>query len=121
MTREEKFKVIVEKLKEKVIDFDPAHISAMAIIGYLDDLSKYDLVQSAYEITESGKTLKAICEEVNWTPDDDEIKAFVLSMVEKNEQSALAYLIMRYRDDRENLLKEVTEYKKSKGEEPGKI
>ena len=40
MNREEKLTAILERLKSKGTDIDGGHISAMVIVGYLDDLAK---------------------------------------------------------------------------------
>lgn len=114
MTREQKFQGIVERLKEKGVDFEPEHISAMVIISHLDDLQKRGLIESAFTINPSGYTIAAICDEFDWKPNDDEIKAFVMEMVEAPERVAFAFMIKKYRDDKEAFLKEFEDYKKSK-------
>ena len=73
MTTEEKYKAITEKLKNKNIDFDPIHISSMVVIGYLNDLAKLGLIETEYKITEMGENVRAICEEFDWKPSDEEI------------------------------------------------
>ena len=113
MTQDEKFTAIVDRLKLKSIEIDPTHISAMVIVGYLDDLAKKGLIESAYALLPNGKTVRAICEEFDWKPSDDEIKAFVISMVDPGERVAFAYMVKRYRDDREKFLEEFDEFKKA--------
>ena len=116
MTKDEKFKAIIERMKAESLAFDPMHISCMVIVGYLDDLSKKGLVESAYSMTSNGNKIRAICEEFDWKPSDDEIKEFVMGMVESPDRPAFMFLIKKYRDDREGLLEE---YEKSKdGENP---
>lgn len=113
MTREQKFQAIIERLKEKGVDFDPTHISVMVIIGYLDDLAAKGLIESAFEFSDSGRSVRAICEEFDWKPDDNEIRSFVMEMVEQPDRVAFAYMIQRYRDDRENFLSEFEKFKKT--------
>lgn len=115
MTQEDKFKGILERLKEKGTDFDPKHISAMVIIGYLDDLQKLGLIQSAFTVNPSGYVIRSVCDEFEWQPSDEDIKEFVIGMVEAQERAPFAYMIKRYRDDREKFLAEFEEYKKGLG------
>ena len=103
MNREQKLTAILERLKEKGTDFDGGHMSMMVICGYLDDLGKLGLIESAFAVTPMGKNIQAICEEFDWKPDDDEIKAFVTQMVEGPQQPAFMYMIKKWRDDREGL------------------
>jgi len=117
MTRDEKFTAIVERLKIAGDDFDPAHISAMVIVGYLDDMSKAGLIESEYSTTESGRSARAICEEFDWKPSDIELLAFVNGMVDAPERSAFMFLLKKYRDDRQGLLEEFEKSKQS-GEIP---
>lgn len=113
MTREEKFKGIIERLKEKDVDFDPIHVSAMVIIGYLDELQKLGLIESAFTINPSGKAVKDICEEFDWKPTDEEVKAFVIEMIDKQDRAAFTHIVRQYRDDREKFLAEFEEFKKT--------
>lgn len=103
MTKQEKLTAILERLKEKGTDFDGGHMSMMVICGYLDDLSKLGLIESAFAVTPMGKNIQAICEEFDWKPDDDEVKAFVMQMVEPAQQAPFMYMIKKWRDDREGL------------------
>jgi hypothetical protein len=112
MTDQEKFAAIIERLKGIGSDFDTTHISVMVIVGYLDDLQTIGLIQSAFDITQSGKAVRAICEEFDWKPSDDEIKAFVIDMVPQPDRAAFAYMIRRYRDDREKFISEFEEFKR---------
>ncbi len=113
MTREQKFQGILERLKEKSINFEQEHISAMVIVGYLDDLQTRGMIESAFTITEAGKMVEAICDEFEWKPSDEEIIAFVTGMVEESERPAFAFIIKKYRDDRETFLKEFDDFKNS--------
>lgn len=81
MNKPEKVTAILERLGKKGIDIDGGHLSAMVITSYLDDLSKLGLIESAWTILPSGHTLKAVCEEFDWKPDNDELKTFVLRML----------------------------------------
>lgn len=112
MTREEKFKGITERLKDKAVDFDPMHISAMVIVSYLDQLQSHGIIESAFTINPSGKAVAAICEEFDWQPDDEDIKAFVLDMIEAPERPAFMYMIRRFRDEPEKFLAEFEDFKK---------
>lgn len=118
MNREEKLTAILERLKSKGTDIDGGHISAMVIVGYLDDLAKQGLIESAWTMMPIGNTVRAICEEFDWKPDDDEIRAFVMEMVEPKEQPPFMYMIRKYRDDREGLLEDFKKAKDDLGEAP---
>jgi hypothetical protein len=118
MTRQEKLTAIFERLKAKGADIDGEHISAMVIVGYLDDLAKQGLIESAYNMTPIGNNIRAICEEFDWKPDDDEIRAFVMEMVEQKERPAFMLLIKKYRDDRKGLLEDFLRTKERLGDEP---
>ena len=113
MTREDKLDGILERLKEIQLDFDPRYISVIVIVGYLDDLSKKGLIENAFAISSSGKDVRAICEEFDWKPTDEEIHRFVIEMVEEAERIPFVYMIKRYRDDREKFLNEFENHKKS--------
>jgi hypothetical protein len=118
MNKEEKLAAILERLKSKGADIDGEHISAMVIVGYLDDLAKQGLIESAYNMTPMGNNVRAICEEFDWKPDDEEIKAFVMEMVEPKERAAFMLLVRKYRDDRKGLMEDFERTKKNLGEEP---
>jgi hypothetical protein len=113
MTRDEKFKAIIERMRLEDEKFVPEHISMMVITGYLDNLSKAGLLESAYTVTPMGKTIMAICEEFDWKPSDDDIMLFVRDMIDKPEQPAFLFLLRKYRDDREGLLEEFEKSKQS--------
>lgn len=49
MNRQEKLTAILERLQKKGADIDGAHISAMVITGYLCDLAKMGLIESAWK------------------------------------------------------------------------
>ena len=113
MKKEEKLTAILERLKSQGTDIDGGHISALVISGYLDDLAKVGISESSFTMTQLGNNVRAICEEFDWKPDNEEIKAFVMEMVEPKEQAAFMFLLKRYRDDRQGLLEEFEKPKKS--------
>ena len=118
MTKEEKLEAILERLKASGTDIDGGHISLMVIIGYLDDLTKKGLIESSWNMMPIGNSVRAICEEFDWKPDDDEIKAFVMEMVGPREQAAFMFMIKKYRDDREGLLEDFKKAKEIIGKKP---
>ena len=109
MTKPEKIKAILERLKKENTDISEAHISAMVISGYLDDLSKAGIIESAYSMTPIGTSVRAICEEFDWKPDDDDLKEFVIGMIDADNRAPFFYMLKKYRDDRTGLLKEFKE------------
>lgn len=118
MNKEEKLTAILERLKAAGTDIDGAHISLMVIVGYLDDLTKQGLIESAWTMMPTGNSVRAICEEFDWKPDDDEIKAFVMEMIGPQEQAAFMFMIKKYRDDREGLLEDFEKAKEITRKEP---
>lgn len=90
----------------------------MVIVGYLDDLAKEGVIESAWNMTPIGNNIRAICEEFDWKPDDDEIKAFVMEMVQPQEQAPFMLLVKKYRDDRNGLLEDFQKAKETMGDEP---
>ena len=118
MTRQEKLTAILERLKAKDVDIDSNHISAMVITGYLDDLSKLGLIESAFALTNTGSTVRAVCNEFDWTPNDDEVKAFVMEMVEPNERAPFMFIVKKWRDDRDGLIEEFKKTKEILQQEP---
>ena len=118
MNKEQKLAAILERLKDKGTDIDGAHISSMVIVGYLDDLAKAGIIESAWNMTPLGNNVRAICEEFDWKPDNDDIKAFVMEMVDPREQAPFMFMIKKYRDDREGLLEEFKQAKEKLGDEP---
>jgi hypothetical protein len=107
MTNEEKFKAIVERLKAEGWCSEPVFISIMMIVNYLDQLSQHGVVECAYNVTEIGKNVAAVCEEFDWKPTDEDILRFVTEMVDESDRAAFAYLIKRYRDDKNKFIKEI--------------
>jgi len=115
MTNSEKYTAIVERLKKENTSIEEAHVSAMVISGYLDDLGKAGIIESAFAMTPVGNVVRAICEEFDWKPTDDEIAAFVSEMVGPKEQVPFLFILKKYRDDRNGLL---LEFKKMKAKMP---
>jgi len=109
MTKPEKIKAILERLKKEDTEISEAHISAMVISGYLDDLAKSGIIESAFTMTPIGTSVRAICEEFDWKPDDAELKAFVSEMIGPDDRAPFFYMLKKYRDDRQGLLKEFKE------------
>lgn len=112
MTNEEKFKAIVERLKAEGWCDDPSYVSVMMIIHYLDQLQKEGIVECAFNMTELGRRIAAICEEFDWQPSNIEIQNFVDEMVEKQDRPAFCHMIQQWRDNREGLLEEFAEVKR---------
>lgn len=110
MTNKEKYKAILERIKETEKDFLPEAVSVMMIIGYLDKLQQMKLIESAFDVQEKGKSVMAICEEFDWKPSDKEVLDFVREFIPAPDQLAFAFLIKRYRDDREALIEEWKTY-----------
>lgn len=109
MTNEEKFKAIVERTRTEGWCNEPSFISIMMIADYLDRLNKCGVVECAFNVTEKGKQIVAICEEFEWKPSDEDILSFVTEMVDKEDQAAFAYLIKRYRDDKDKFIQEIND------------
>ena len=104
MNKAEKLTAILERLKSKGTDIDGNHVSLMVIVGYLDDLTKAGIIESAWNMTDVGRAVRSVCDEFDWKPDNDDIKAFVMEMVDPREQAPFMFMIKKYRDDREGLL-----------------
>lgn len=107
MTNDEKFKAIVERLKAEGWCTEPSYISIMMIVNYLDQLRQKGVVDCAYNMTETGQKVAAVCEEFDWEPSDEDVFRFVNEMVEDTDKAAFAYMIKRYRDDKEKFLEEI--------------
>jgi hypothetical protein len=103
MTNKEKFTEIQKRLKAKKIDIDEDQLSLMVIIDYLGNLEKDGFIEHGYSVSKVGQDIVAICEEFDWKPDDADIINFVVGMVDKAEQAPVAYMITRYRDNKESL------------------
>lgn len=109
MTNEEKFKAIVERLKLEGLGFEPMFISVMMIINYLEQIQTTGIIQCAYNITEEGKRIVAVCEEFDWAPSDEDIFRFVNELVDKEDGPTFALMIKKYRDDKEGFLNEIND------------
>jgi hypothetical protein len=119
MTNKEKLDAILDRMKEQGKDILPEHISAMVIVGYLNDLAEIGLVQTAFTMTPVGKSVRAICDEFDWTPTDEDIRAFVIDMVAETERPAFAYMVTKYRDDKQGLINDFDTFKKT--QMPGSV
>jgi hypothetical protein len=106
MTKPEKIKAILARLKKENADIAEAHISAMVITGYLDDLAQAGIIESAFAMTPVGRSVRSICEEFDWKPTDEDLIAFVSNMVGPEERVGFLFMLKKYRDDRTGLLTE---------------
>ena len=111
MTSEEKFKGIVERLRAEGWCDDPSYISVMVIIHYMDNLQKLGVIECAFNMTPMGTKIADICEEFDWKPTNEDVLRFVTEMVEQPDQAGFAYMINRYRDDREGLMEEIKKFR----------
>ena len=111
MSDKEKLDAILARMKEEGKDIAPEHISAMVIVGYLNKLAELGLIETAFNMTPLGKSINAICEEFDWKPTDNDIKAFVMEMVDAKEQPAFAYMVTKFRDDRQGLINDFDAFK----------
>jgi hypothetical protein len=111
MTREQKFTAIVDRVKIEGWCNDPMAISIMVIISYLSELQKLGLIDVPYSMTDTGRSVAAICHEFEWTPSDEDILNFVVDLVDEPDRAGIMLIIQRYRDNKETLLEDI---KKSK-------
>ena len=112
MIQQEKTKQIVDRLKEKGIEFDPEYIPVMVIINYLTKLTKLGMIDSEYTIPQRGQDVIALCEEFDWKPDNDNINAFVNEMIDPQSRPIFTVMLRQYRDDREGLIADFEKFKK---------
>lgn len=111
MTDNEKLAEIVNQSKIKGWDIDSTYIPVLVIIGYLDKLRAENLIETAFTITPMGEGISTICGEFDYKPSDKEIFEFVNEMVDKEDHKTFCYLLIRYRDEREELLEQVRKNK----------
>ena len=104
MTDQEIRTTIIEKLKKKNIEFDPAHLSAMVIIGYLDDIAKHGMIETAFSVNESGRIVQEIRTEFGLKPSNEDILSFINETIEEADRSPFAVMIVKYRDDKEEFI-----------------
>lgn len=97
----------MDRITSERPDFKEEYIAPMVIIGYLDDLKNMKLIENSIKMTPTGKSVKAICEEFEWKPTDDELIGFVKEMVEENLKPMFLFLLLKYRDHREKMFEEV--------------
>lgn len=112
MTNEEKFTAIVERLKAKGWLENPQMISVMVIINYLDKLEELGMVSSAFNMSQKGKNIAAVCEEFDWKPSDEDIIRFCDEMVEDVDKVGFTFIVKQYRDDREKILDDIDRFKR---------
>ena len=106
MTDQEIRTTIIEKLKERNIEFDPAHLSAMVIIGYLDDIAKHGIIETAFSVNESGRIVQEICNEFGLKPSNEDILGFINETIEEADRKPFAFMIIKYRDNKEAFFSE---------------
>jgi hypothetical protein len=114
MTNEEKFNAIIDRCKANGWNISPEFVSMMVVTGYLADMEKAGIVESAFKVTPLGSRVIAICEEFDWKPTNEDFLVFVMEMVDEYDKAPFMHLLKRYRDDREGLL---IEFKKCKDEQ----
>jgi hypothetical protein len=117
MTTQKKIDAILERLKLENTDINTPHISMMVIIQYLVQLEKTGVIECGFAMTPLGSAVASVCEEFDWKPTDQDVFRFVNDMVEEKERLAFAFMIKRWRDDREKLLQEIKEAKKQNSSE----
>lgn len=115
MTKEEKYKAIMERAPAIPKNYEPIHLSFMVITGYLDELVKEGLVVSAHSVTSKGKDAVCICEEFDWKPTDEEIDLYISEFVPIDSQAELSFFIKKYRDDKVKLIEKFKKFKKDNG------
>jgi len=111
MTDEQKFAAIIDRTKIEKLDMEPEYISIMVIISYLEKMADLKIVECGFKMTPTGRSVAAICEEFDWKPSNSDIFNFVTDMVDEADKSAFAYIIIKYRDDREGLLTAISTFK----------
>jgi len=116
MTNEEKFTAIIERLKMNGQEFDSAHISTMVIIGYMNELAELGLIETAFTMTSAGKNVNSVCQEFDWKPSDQEIKDFVMAMVDEQDRHGFIFILQKYRDNKQRFMDEYNKFKQSDSE-----
>lgn len=111
MTNDEKLNAIVERAKVNGWNIDPSYISVMVIVSYLDKLRSENLIDTTFTITPMGEGVSAICEEFDYKPSNEDIFSFVHEMVDNEDHKTFCYLLMRFRDEREELLEQIKKNK----------
>ena len=116
MKKEEKFDAIIERLGKKGEDLKSEHISLLVIMGYLNDLKQYGLIECEATVTPIGKNVMALCDEFEWIPSDEDIFRFTEEMVDKSRRSEFTSILIRYRDNRFKFIEEIESFKKKLNE-----
>jgi hypothetical protein len=105
MTREDKFKIIVDKLGDAAAEFQSIHLSVLILMGYMETLFKNGIIhESPVETTEIGKQALTLCDEYNWNPSDTEIVEFCQNMVDKSQLESFVIMLREMRDNQEKFL-----------------
>lgn len=99
----------IEKPIKIDVNINALCISFVVISGYMEELKKSGIIDEQFTtIHDSGKKIISVSEKFNWTPTDEEIKAFILGVLEESvPEKQIFYLctLKQYRDDKEGLLK----------------
>lgn len=110
MTREEKFGII--KARYGLDDeWSPYHLSIMIIGEYLNVLKKHKLVESPFDSTDMGSKLISTCKEFEWVPLDSEIAQFVITFSPEEQREPMLALLLKYRDDPTEFVKNIERVK----------
>lgn len=105
MTREDKFKIIVNKLGDAAAEFKPIHLSVLILMGYMETMFKNGIIhEGPIETTEMGKRALALCDEYKWTPSNSEIVEFCQNMMDKSQLEAFVIMLQQMRDNQEKFL-----------------
>lgn len=97
MTKEQKIKAINDRIGNAVFD-TPEMISIFLITELLDRLSKKNLIESSYHLTNGGTNIAAICNEFDWEVNDEEITQFCKELIPEDQIDAFIYWIKNERD-----------------------
>lgn len=109
----EKQEQILKQLKEEGIEFDVSYLSPIVISGYMNELKQHGIIDSDIVINSSGKKVIEACNKFGWIPTDEEIQSLVLELINGSDQPIFVYLLKRYRDDKDSLIKEFKESQES--------
>ena len=99
MTKKEKLKAIIQRLKEINVEIDPAMISCLVISKYLSDFQKANILEGELNVTERGLKVVSIAEEFEWKPTNKEIKEFVLGLINSDINQNIVNMMIEYRDN----------------------
>jgi len=111
MTKNQKYKQIIDRLKQQNIEFDEGMLSCLIITSYLSKFQELNLLEGSVSITNMGRAVTSVCQEFDWQPSNQEITECVNVLVETNDNEKLIELLILYRDNPEQFLEN---YNKSK-------